>query len=58
MDLYTCSTTLSPTCTETMCICTTTTIETGTVASRDMGTGTAAEKQWLQELLVEFADVF
>ena len=41
-----------------MCICTTPIISTGTVTSGDMGTRTAAEKQQLQDLLTEFADVF
>ena len=58
MDLYICRTAFLPTCTATMCTCTATTPEAGTVASGDMGTETAAKKQYLQELPVEFADVF
>ena len=41
-----------------MCNYTVTTTQTGTVASGDIGTGTAAEKYYLKELLIEYEDAF
>ena len=48
---------LSPMYTVTLCTCTAPNTETGTTASRDMGAGTAPEKQQLQNLLIEYADM-